>query len=318
MRRWVLVLLLLFLTTYPALAAGSPISLKESADLLERAARLAEQGRDTELFERVPEELRVQTPQGVVTMELRSLRDGLWRADEEERIAIADQFYILADEARHWDRAGRRGLEQRLAEASADRESLQQMLDGAGFKRSESATDAFWQRVAKWWGEFWENFGHRAGQGMGQPVLIALALAAAGALFYLGRRYLPWERWKGSTARQDPAKTPPLADPGALRAAAQELERAGRRREAIKLLMQAVLSRLERRRLIRTAPIRTNRQHVTDLQGGRPDLGGALGELNQIYEWKVYGEQPATPEEFQQGVALTERLWEEGSSSSAS
>jgi hypothetical protein len=141
-------------------------------------------------------------------------------------------------------------------------------------------------------------------------------VAAAAALLLLGGG-LYW-LWAKRRRRKGGALQPVPALPGDLRRAALAAAESGDLREAIKLLMQAVVGRLVARSLIEWQPFLTNRGCVSELRRRRPDLAPALDELNRLYEWKIYGGRTASVAEFRRGMDLADRLWEEGSPSVAS
>lgn len=334
-RSWLIAMLLLFTWAGAALAQGPLLSLPEFADRLERAARELSAGRHYEAAAQfASDQVTLSAPDGDLRVDLRWLRQAADRriASGPERDALVSQLYAMAAEARAVEASGRPGLEARLQQAARDRELLMQILGGAGYREAEAPSwwSRFWQRVGEWWARSitrpWREFWSRLDppglpRGTGARAFGTLAiLIIIGLLLWLGRDLLTFERLRGLFRRKaaSSATGPAPEPPDQLRRQALALAEAGQRREAIKLLVQATLGALTVRRLIDWQPMLTNRRYLQQLRRRQPALVPAFDELNGLFERKVYGEQPASSEEFHRVLALTDQLREEGSVSSAS
>jgi hypothetical protein len=331
-----LCLLLLLVLQAPAAADSAPVSVPEFAARLERAADAVEQGRPGDVARELPAQVAVAVPGGTVTIDEGWV--GRAMADQalsiQDRARLAEQLRAMAREARAVAQSGQPGLEVRLERARSDRAVLEQILGGAGYRKAAMPSwwSRFWQRVGQgladagrrfsdWWSRQWSWLPDLPGLPQGstaRAVGVAVLLVILGGGLWLARPFLKWERLGRLLRRRPKATAVAPSAPADLRRSALALAEQGERREAIKLLMQAVLGRLSARRLIDWQPTLTNRTCVAQLRRRRPDLAPPLDELNRLYEWKVYGERPASAEEFRRSMELADHLWEEGSPSSGS
>lgn len=112
--------------------------------------------------------------------------------------------------------------------------------------------------------------------------------------------------------RQAPVSHAAAPDPEALRARAWELADAGKLTEALRVLYEALLRRLDRRNLLRFDASRTNWETARALQD-RPALALIMEELARRLDGALYGSLPVAPEDFARCRELAERVWgEEG------
>lgn len=331
-RKALLTLLLLLLWTAAAGAEGPRLTLPDFADRLERAAQALHEGRHHEVTAQFPDAVfLVEAPEGDLAVDLSWLQQAAQSriAPGAQRDALASQLYGMAADVRAVHASGSPGLQARLEQAARDRAVLAQILGGAGYREAEAPTwwSRFWQRVSQWWEQsvarLWREFWSRLDlpglpTGSGARIFGTLAiLAVVGLLLWLGRDFLTLERLRAAFRRKAAAAGPAPAAPADLRRYALALEAAGHRRAAIKALMQAALGALSTRRLIDWQPMLTNRRYLLQLRRRRPELAPAYEELNSLFERKVYGEQPASSEEFHRVLTLSDHLREEGSVSSA-
>lgn len=328
MRKLLLFALLLLALQAAALAAPpDSLSLPEFAARLEGAAAAVDQNHAGEVRQLFADRVTVAAPGGSVAVDMRWATVHLTGSSlpVTERTRLAEQLRAMAREARAVERTGQPGLDARLRDAATDRQRLEQILrvpepppTPAWVRSLEawlSAARRQWDRLAQWWGRQWSWVPELPGLPAGSGRKLVSVAAAAALLLLGGGCYWLWvkrRRRKGASLQPSPAL------PADMRRAALAAAESGDLRAAIKLLMQAVIGRLADRSLIEWQPFLTNRGCVSELRRRRPELALALDELNGLYEWKIYGGRPVTKAEFRHGMALADRLWEEGSPSVAS
>jgi hypothetical protein len=101
------------------------------------------------------------------------------------------------------------------------------------------------------------------------------------------------------------AVTPPHK-PAALLSDAAALARSGEYRDALRTLYSATLVALDRARLIRLDPSRTNGQYVRSMPSG--PARQQFGVFTETFECKCYGDEPVTQADYEQAKSLAETL----------
>jgi hypothetical protein len=154
------------------------------------------------------------------------------------------------------------------------------------------------------------------GAGLGNAgwvVLAGLAVAVLGvaAYLYLSNRQPRTERRQVAAPTAD-LDVPELPRPGEkspeeLWRQARTLAGEGRHPEALRLLYLAVLFLLDRRRLLRYEPTRTNGEYVRQVRladSAPEDLHAPFEQLTRLFETGWYGGVACEPRDFQEGERL--------------
>lgn len=133
------------------------------------------------------------------------------------------------------------------------------------------------------------------GTGAGTVVAWIVVLGAIGAIAYLVIRH-------GRVVRADlPVGGAPSAmvelsrSPAEWLAEAEELEGAGRWKEALRCRYRALVGDLVRRGAIPDQPGRTAREHVRDVEESRPHAAPAMAAATDLFEAAWYGDEPTGP-----------------------
>lgn len=111
--------------------------------------------------------------------------------------------------------------------------------------------------------------------------------------------------------RQPAPPRTPAPDPEALRSRALELAAAGELTEALRVLYEALLRRLDRQDVLRFDGSRTNWE-TADALRGRPALAPVMEDLASRLDGVLYASLPVAPEDFAHCRGLVERAWGEG------
>lgn len=161
------------------------------------------------------------------------------------------------------------------------------------------------ERIQGWFADrIGDLLGQLVGTGAGTIVAWVVVLGAVAAVVYLVVRH-------GRSVSVDrPFGDPGAAmvelsrPPGAWRAEAVELERAGRWKDALRCRYRALVGDLVRRGAIAEQAGRTAGEHLRDVAAARPDAAPAMAEATSLFEAAWYGNVPTGEAESARFQAL--------------
>ena len=169
------------------------------------------------------------------------------------------------------------------------------------------------QALGRAWDAVWELivrvlrflFGRMPGESSGGKLLVWLLAGAilAWAIWKLSPLLLSRLGREMSPRANDVPESQALPAANYLRDEAARALRDGRRAEAIRLALLALIAALEKAGLLRYDTTRTNREYRAELRP-RPDLAAQVGRLARIYEGVWYGREPAGRDQAEESIRL--------------
>lgn len=164
--------------------------------------------------------------------------------------------------------------------------------------RFDQPAESLPERIQGWFADrIADALGRLVGTGSATLIAWIVVLGAVGAVIYLVLRH-------GRTVRLDrPAteRSTPMVElsrsPGEWRAMADELEAAGRWKEALRCRHRALVADLVRRGVIPDQAGRTAREYAADVALGLPHAAAPMTDATDLFEAAWYGDVPTGAEE---------------------
>jgi uncharacterized protein DUF4129 len=261
-----------------------------------------------DFYREVPDQIRVQTLSGTITVPLKFLHDGLENFLKSEPAAkptilgqLSSRIQALETEADHFESADPGN--------PAARERLNKILSAREFRsvQGPSEWELLLDRISNWLSEKFDKLFpnkpdlNQAGQ-IFVWVMIAIACSILAVWLYRASRgrlldrpreivpFLPsarsWRLW--------------LSD-------AREKAGAGQLREAIRLGFWAAVSRLESDGVWRPDKARTPREYLSSIPAGT-ETRSTFAAVTRTFEAAWYGGRPASSGDFEQFLSELEKL----------
>ena len=166
-----------------------------------------------------------------------------------------------------------------------------------------------WEKLKNRFIDWWWRLFYSAAR-VANWALIALTVAIAGVLLFLAFMALRGRPRSDQAALAKEGTAPEGWRPRKkddLYRQAEEASRAGRFREALRLLYVAFLRDLDKVGAIRLIKHKTNWDYRREIEAQNPGLGNIFGPFTDLYEVKWYGREECTAEHY----AVARRLYEE-------